>query len=296
MATIDCRSFGDEFVIHYGGEYHRVNAYTFATSLIALSDAIRSANHLINPGYEIEISVEAIGPGSFRARIKTIQKGLNNLFTAQDAKAIVLALIAAFIYEHTLQQSNKPIIVVNDDSVVIEEGNDKIIIPRGAEKYYEEVRKSEAVKTNLASAFSVLEKDKSVSEFGITDNMTDTVPLIRIPSEKFPIIAGDAAINDENSKEVIQRTEVQIVRAILEKSRRRWEFVWRGVKISAPVTDDEFYGDFFAHKITIAPGDSLDVDLRILQRVDANTGIYTNAEYEVVKVYDHIPRMTQQQM
>jgi hypothetical protein len=296
MATIDCRNFGDEFVIHYGGEYHRVNAYTFATSLIALSDAIRSANHIINPGYEIEIVIEAIGPGSFRTKIKALQKGLNNLFTIQDAKAIVLAIIAAIIYEHTFAPDTKPVIVIKDDSVIIEQGNEKIIIPKEAEKYYEAVKKSDAVNNNISRTFNALEKDNSISEFGITNKIDDKEPLMKISSDKFPIIAGDAILEDEASREITERTELQIVRAILERSKRRWEFVWRGVNISAPVSDREFYDEFFAHRITIAPGDSLDVQLRVVQKLEAETGIYTNIDYEVVKVYKHIPRMTQQKL
>jgi len=85
------------------------------------------------------------------------------------------------------------------------------------------------------------------------------------------------------------------MRAILERSRRRWEFVWRGVRISAPVLDERFYADFAAHKITIAPGDALEVRLKIRQRKDPSTGIMLNDAngYEVVEVLKHLPRHRQ---
>jgi hypothetical protein len=69
--------------------------------------------------------------------------------------------------------------------------------------------------------------------------------------------------------------------------------MWRGFKISAPITDDNFYSDFFSHAITIAPGDSLDVKLEIKQIKDEDTGIYTNKSYEVIDVYEHHPRVKQ---
>lgn len=293
MTTIDCRNFGDQFVIHYGGEFHRVNAYTFAASLIALSDAIRNSNYIVNPGYEIEIVVEALGPGSFRTRIRAIQKGVSNLFSAQDAKPIVLGIVAAIIYEHTFAPDTSPIINVDENTVIIEQGNQKIIIPRDAQEYYEEVRKSEAVNNNIGRAFTALERDESVSDFGITNKIDDEEPLIKIPRSQFALLSGELAIT-EDSREIIERTHVQIVRAILERSKRRWEFVWQGVKIAAPVTDDEFYKDFFAHRITIAPGDSLEVNLKIVQKRDPDTGIYTNSSYDVIKVFKHLPRMEQQ--
>lgn len=296
MPTVDCRDFGDEFVIHFGGEFHRVNAYTFATSLIALADAIRSANYIVNPGYELEIVVEAIGPGSFRTKIRALQKAVNNLFSAQTAREIVIALVAAIIYEHTFATDQRVNVVVTNDSVIIKQGEHEIIIPKDAEKYYEEIKKSDAVNNNIAKAFGVLEKDESVTEFGITTKISDSRPLITISRDHFPTIAGDDVLDNETSRESKERTEVQIVRAILERSKRRWEFVWRGVKISAPVSDDDFYNDFFAHRITIAPGDSLDVDLRVVQKLVPETGIYVNTDYEILKVYKHIPRMSQQKL
>ncbi len=290
---IDCRDFDEQFVIHYGGEFHQVNAYTFASSLIALSDAIRNANHIVNPGYDIEIVVEALGPGSFRARIRAVQKGINNLFSAQDAKTVVLSIIAAMIYEHTLAPNPVPIINVSEDMVVIEQGDQKIVIPKDANNYYEEVKKSEPVRNNIARAFSVLEKDESVENFGITKSLDDPEPLITITRHQFSLLSNELII-EEDIRESIERTHLQIVRAILERSKRRWEFVWNGIKISAPVTDNDFYNEFFAHRITIAPGDSLEVNLKIIQVRNPDTGIYTNQSYEVIKVFKHIPRVEQQ--
>jgi hypothetical protein len=88
-------------------------------------------------------------------------------------------------------------------------------------------------------------------------------------------------------------TIVRIVRAILERSKRRWEFVWNGVRIAAPVLDDQFYDDFFAHKITIAPGDALEVRLRIRQRLNREIGVYFNESYDVLEVLRHVPRSRQ---
>lgn len=87
--------------------------------------------------------------------------------------------------------------------------------------------------------------------------------------------------------------KLQILRAILEKSKRCWESVWRGVKISGPVLDAKFYEDFFAHKITIAPGDALKVVMKIYQTRIPDIGIYTNDKYEIIEVLEHIPKLKQ---
>ncbi|ODU93976.1 MAG: hypothetical protein ABT18_06445 [Rhodanobacter sp. SCN 66-43] len=100
----------------------------------------------------------------------------------------------------------------------------------------------------------------------------------------------------QHDRVVTEIADLQIVKAILDKSKRKWEFMWRGFKISAPVIDDQFYKDFFAHNITIAPGDVLNVTLHILQQRDEDTGIYRNVGYEVVTVHSHTPRVTQMRL
>ena len=95
------------------------------------------------------------------------------------------------------------------------------------------------------------------------------------------------------ARQIIEIAQLQILRAILERSTRRWEFVWHGITISAPVLDQSFYNDFFEHKITIAPGDSLEAKVKIYQKRDDDTGIYTNDKYEVIEVLKHLPRPRQ---
>jgi hypothetical protein len=72
---------GDQIVIHFGGALTSVDAYTFGNSLIAFADTVRSVNALLNPEQNIEIRLEAVGPGSFRAVIKKLKKGLGGFFS-----------------------------------------------------------------------------------------------------------------------------------------------------------------------------------------------------------------------
>ena len=54
--------------------------------------------------------------------------------------------------------------------------------------------------------------------------------------------------------------------------------------------DDSFYDAFFAHRIRIAPGDSLRVRMLLRQRRLPDLGIFVTDSYEIVEVLDHIPR------
>jgi hypothetical protein len=57
----------DEVVFHFGGRLNEVDAYTFANTLLALVDGLRAVNQQINPGFGIDIRIDALGGGSFRA-------------------------------------------------------------------------------------------------------------------------------------------------------------------------------------------------------------------------------------
>jgi hypothetical protein len=86
LAIIRLEPFEDAVVIHFGTEATRINAYTLATTLISVADAAKAANAAINPGYEIEVVVEALGPGSFKATVRTIYHEAGNLFFIRSAE------------------------------------------------------------------------------------------------------------------------------------------------------------------------------------------------------------------
>jgi len=102
VRVVEIKEFEEEFVLYFGGKPNRINAYTLASSLVSVADAVKSANSLINPGYDVEVVVEAFGEGSFKVRVKTIFHGAQNLFSKENLKAIVLSVIAAYIYEKYL--------------------------------------------------------------------------------------------------------------------------------------------------------------------------------------------------
>lgn len=292
MDEIDVREFEEDFVIYFGGKPKRINAYTLASSLVSISDAVKSANSLINPGYNIEVAVEAFGEGSFKVKVKTLYNGSKNLFSKQNLKAITLSVIASYIYQHTLSPNTDIQITVDDKEVIVEQGDKKIVVPREVHDCVKEVEKSEKFKESIGRTFETLEKDKNIESFGFTPKMSDKKPHILIPRERFSLLSNPPEIEDDQ-RSVIEVADLDILRAILERGNRKWEFVWRGINISAPVLDEKFYTDFFAHKIMIAPGDSIEVKLKIYQTRDQDTGIFTNTRYEVIEVLRHIPRLKQ---
>lgn len=292
MKIVNIKEYQEEVVLHFGGERTKINAYTLASTLVSLADAIKEANAILNPGYEVEVLVEAFAEGSFRAKVKTTYKGLKNLFNANRLEAIAIGILTSFIYQHTLSPDDTVKVFVDETQVVIEQGDKKIIIPKNIYEAQKEVEKSEKFRRSISNTFEVIEKDNNITSFGFTKNLSDIDPDILISRERFGLLSAPFEPVD-SQREIQEIADLQIKRAILERSKRKWEFIWRGIKISAPVLDNKFYDDFFAHKITVAPGDSLEAVLKIYQSRDDDTGIYINTKYEVVEVNKHLPRQAQ---
>ena len=290
MQIINIEREMDRFVIHFETRRHQINAFALATSLSGLAEAVREASLIVNPGYSVEVVVEAFDEGSFEAVVKTIFQKTQNIFSSEAAKAVIYGIIASYIAAKMMGTSD-PIIIVNDNSVTVEYGDTKVIVPRDIHEAQKQVEKSKRFENAMGQVFRGAESDTTVTALRIDpSNKKQKGP--EVPRDMF--VRFDTRIIDENGNRIIvEYANLEISRAILARGRRKWEFYWRGVKISAPVTDRSFYNKFFAHEITVAPGDVLKAVIRIVQSQDKDSGIYRNDSYEVIEVIEHIPRLRQ---
>lgn len=293
MNTVDIRKFEDTFIIHFGTEGHRINAYTLASTLVGIADAAKAANTTINPGYEIEVVVETLSDGSFRASLKAIYHKTQSIFSSEPVKAITYSIIGAFIYQHTLAPDTEITIITSDNEVVIEQGDTRVVVPREVHEAIQQVEKNTNFRKGISNAMRAIESDKEVHSIGFSESADERKPPVQIPREKFILLTTEFEREEPDSREMIELTDLHILRAVLERTNKRWQFGWNGQRISAPVTAAKFYDDFFSHRITIAPGDVLRVKLKIRQKLDKDLGIYLNESYEVIEVLEHIQRNEQ---
>lgn len=292
MATLEIRREVDRFVLYFDTPRKEISAYALASALVGLADAVREANATVNPGYQVEVVVEALADGSFKATVKTVFTKARNLFSHQAAQAVIWGIVATHIYEKAIKSDAPPKITVSDTLVVIEIGKDKIVVPKDVYEAKRQLEKSERFNAAVGKVFDAAAADPSVQGVALTEDERKPAQQFIIPRDRFALFQTERPV-DESKRELIEITQLEISRAVLERGKRRWEFFWRGVKIAAPILDERFFDRFFAHEITIAPGDSLEVALRIVQEKKPDSGIYVNVRYEVVEVYQHVPRVKQ---
>lgn len=296
MNTIDLSTFDDDgFVLHFGGRTHEVDALTFGNALVSIAEAIRAINQEVNPGFALEIAIDAVGPGSFRARLKTAKKTLKNLFSGNIPRDIIIGILSTLLWEKVISPDEPPQIIINDDSVIIEHGSDRIIVPREAYEAKTRIQASPTVNRHIARAMEVMENDPSVESFGIARGLRDPEPVIEFPRSTFPVIRQNALPRpEEGTRYVDQDVVISVHKAVFERSARKWEFIWNGFKISAPILDQTFFDRLEARQIAIKQGDAFKATLRVHQAFDKMTGNWLNEKYEVVSVGDLIVRRPDQ--
>jgi len=213
MGVVDLGRFeGDQVVLHFGGALTSVDAYTFANSLVAFADTVRSVNGVISPGQGIEVRLEALGDGSFRAVVKRLAKGLQGFF-ADGAVRIFWALVAALIFDRLIRGDPHARITVNTNEVVIEIGHDRVIVPRAVYEQMQNVRADPEVQKNLSRTFQAIEVDEAIDNFGLTPQKDDPEPIVQVPREHFHELAAQIITEgDPKRRERIERARLLILK------------------------------------------------------------------------------------
>lgn len=289
MAEFRISTFENGFVLYFETPETRINAYALASTLVALSDAAKAANRKLNSAFDIEIVVEALGGGSFRARIAAIAKVAGIFVAQQVVLPTVLGVVASYIYERNFAKKDAVKVVIETSEVIVKDGDNQIIIPREVYEATEQVSRDSTFVRSMDKMFDSVILDESVTGLGIAQDMQSPKPSVIVPRQLLAI-KGEQLEPEPPTRIIEEDADLYIVKAIMERSTRKWEFKWHGMTISAPIKDSNFYDDFARHDFTIAPGDEFQARLMIHQKRDDISGIYTNTSYEVTQVYRHISR------
>ena len=291
MATIDLTDYTDDegFVLHFGGNPREVNTYTFANALLAFSDAYRELNDQIYHGEAIELRLEALGPGSFRAKVKGLRKGLKNLLGSATTHVLIPVLVM-FLYDNYVDPDEINV-TTTDDQVIIERGADRIIVSRKIYELSRSLPRPERLRQKFGKAVEAVEDDDNVQSIGVVRAPDDDTPIIDIPREEFSRIRELSEVQQLTSTERVklEGATLSIIKAVFSDQRRKWDFVWNGVKISAFIDDETFVADLMRRKYTVGNGDAIDCILEIDQKWDEMARVWLNVSYSVGTVNRYIP-------
>jgi hypothetical protein len=294
MAILRFDDFEDDtIVLHFGGAAGSIDAYTLAEALIGFADMARAISATVDPGTDIEILVEATGPGSYRTRIRRIKKDYGGLLAVGGA--VFWGIVSNYIYDNYVKNDPPPQITVNADGAIVKTGKYTIIISAQVQTGTEHAKQNPAVQSGLAKTFAALEADENVKDFGITGSINDPEPKFTIPRAEFPRVAQRSLPPDEvpQSRSSKRRARLFVLKAWLNHAKRKWSFEWNGEPVSAPITDIKFLDQVDRREVLLGAGDALDAELTFKQDYDKTLGVWINdpGSYVVSRVIKPVPRM-----
>lgn len=282
MASIDLNSIPETgLVLHFGTETTAISASTFSEALRSFERAARALAQSQSPGYDFELIIEATGPGSFRVWLK--EKAKDTLF--KGVVPIALSLAAAIIYDRYIDSEH---IVLTDNLAVIEKGNDRVVMPREIYEKYNESAAQEDVEDSVNEFVTSLNKDERIEYFGLSLDLSKRSP-IEIPRDSFSrMMAPPRRILDGMPSKRTREEDnelVIVIKAVFERGKRKWQFLWRGRKISAPIVDNSFFDRLESREIIFGQGDALIVKISITEERVREFNVWRDVDYEISKVY-----------
>lgn len=288
--------FANDFKIKFDGQQHQVDANVLVSSLIHTTTIVQEVNKYLNSGKKIEIKVKALEKGSFLCHIELIETTLDtlkNLLTKDNIEvgaAIVGTVVGLIELKKFLKgKKAKEVQQQGDKTKIVNKDGNVIIIENATFNIYEH---SPVVKDALAQNFDVLNNDPAITGFEITDK--NEKPLVRVDKSEFVDLSQKSEEVEEGERKIVEAATVNVVRVSFEENLK-WDFYYRGIKISAKIADPSFYvlidkGEAFAK------GDILEVELQINQKFDESVNTFVTKSYQVNKIVRHLSRNEQQKI
>ena len=281
-----------DFKVKFGGKLNEVNVNTFLKSLASISTVVDEINKEVGEGQKLEIRIKATERGSFLVHLGLLSSQIADLIGQMDfelASKVVTMLVGIFTLRKLLKGEPPEGTKEGKDDVTVttKSGNTITIDKRTFHIYSKNVTINEA----LADTFDALNSDKSIDSFEIQGS--DEESLFEAPREDFEMMSvkGLSEIPEEKLKILTQSATLHIFKLVWDKNRK-WEFFYKGTKISAIITDDSFFANIEKGE-PFSKGDSLQVEMEIKQRFDNSVNTYINEAYFITKVIKHIPRPDQ---
>jgi hypothetical protein len=280
--------------IKFDGQLHQVDAGTFIGTLVSFSDIVKEVNKELGSGTNIEIKINATEKGSFDTHLLLVAvEHAQQLLTNDNVQLLGgIVTITGGLYKFKQWLGGRTIAKTSTegDKTTIEDTNGDVIVING--NVYNLYANNQTVNDAISSGFSNLANDPSVEAIEISD---DKDVLFRAEQSEFSTIATKVVIENENTRTSTINVNLVINKMIFEDKNRKWEFIYSGNKISAPISDDSFF-ESIDNGEKFAKGDQLIVELEITQEYDDALDTYLNKSYKVLRVIEHIGRSSPKQL
>ncbi len=284
----------ETLTVKFGGQAHQVDVQTFALSVLNFATVIKEINRQLG-STPVDIHIKAPSEGSVLvdliATATTTASHIDSLLPDIPRFVNLITVVGAmyglhkFVSGRSIKEKKEK---EREITITLDDGSQMTI----AEQVYNIYVNVPSIANGISQNFSALSEDPAVSEFIVSNKGKD---IISVKREDYSRLAIKQQFETENSKKIIESANLYIYKVVFDKTDRKWEFYHGGNRISANITDEDFFKHVDAGE-SFAKGDQLRADLQITQILDESVGIYVNQSYQIVKVHEHIKRSEPQKL
>ncbi len=289
-------SQGNLFQIRFGVAKHDVSVVTAVSSLLGIAEIIKEVGYATGRE-KIDVSIRAPQPGSvvFDIVLVLLASDPNQILTnTQNVLDIGKTLLDILtVAKQTGGERPKT-------SSVETKGNKTIttVLSQKGNTYI--FNGDVHVAANLLGNNSGVQRNmKTIGEAGKKDDELKSLSVI-LDSEEVEVQQDDfdsleKIADDVDVNEIVDAcAPLTIIRPSFDQKLKS-DFYYRGNKIACWIQDAGFYKEIDAGK-KFAKGDTLECNLVIKQKFQADVNTYVNNLYVITKVLKHMPRGEQMQL
>lgn len=271
--------------IKFDGESHQVPLATFTKVLLDYSMVVKAAAKASGTQGAVDVSIVATETGSLDAVISVAAQAAGGLlsFLRDNKDGIEAAVIvAAAVYEFKQKIAGKTVVTKIDEtpdgsSVTVRADGETVEVDARAYKVY--VNSPDAAAA-INSSFCALEETPDVTGIQMTYRGGT---MFRAEREEFSGIASSPNYEGPGTRHIREEEILQVVKPCLVCSKsRKWEFLLRGIKISASISDEMFLNRLETQRFGL--GTMMRVLLDVTQEYDAKRQEYACTKFVVMEV------------
>lgn len=277
--------------IRYEGQTHQVDLDMLLVSLLHWADMVRAVADEVQPDSTIQISISAPEKGSFKVDLALVQKMTGLLKDAVPKLPETLKSMVDVLTIKRMLKGEKPTKVEPAaQNVSISINQMQIVVPPETWRAYKNPRVNEAMSKMFVGLTGGTEIEGLQVDAGAHG-------VFEAKANEFSDMARANELIEEDKTTVIKKAEVSVVKVVFQRDRV-WEFVYDGIRISALISDKDFWERVDSSNARFGKGDRFVVDLEITKVFDPEVQSEVNRSYRILKVIDHRPasRADQQQL
>jgi hypothetical protein len=243
-----------EFTIKFDGQLNQVDVNTLIASLMGTSSVLQEINKELTPENKIDIKIVALSKGSFDIKyaiegIAPILPLLGTIVSKDSieyAKLVIEILTELFGLKKTFKESEPENITNLDDGrVQIGTNNGNITVLQQTFNIYS---RNQIANDALSKSLEAIQNEPAIEKVKLLDVRGKVI--FDATKDDFPGMASKRTILIGQTKQEIDTDAHLNIFKLVFKTKYKWEFYYKGNRISAIIKDELFYN-------VIDKGDSL---------------------------------------